>query len=100
MEIDWQRFRDSPKYPDSSRFMPAAVQTTSPRPSVVTEPQRTAWSVRPAILIAALLVLAIVAVYAQVTKFDFVSVDDFEYVRDNDAVSSGLSWEGFKWAFH
>jgi tetratricopeptide (TPR) repeat protein len=80
--------------------MPAAVPTTSPRPSVATEPQQTPWSVRPAILVAALLVVAIVAVYAQVTKFDFVSVDDFEYVRDNDAVNSGLSWEGFKWAFH
>ena len=52
------------------------------------------------IAIAALLVVAIVAVYAQVTKFDFGSVDDFEYVRDNNAVNAGLSWEGIKWAFH
>src|SRR4051812_26451365 len=80
--------------------MPAAVQTTSPRPSVAPAPQRTPLSVRPAISIAALLVIAILAVYAQVTKFDFVSVDDFEYVRDNDAVNGGLSWEGVKWALH
>src|SRR5947207_262330 len=80
--------------------MPAAVQTTSPRASIATDPQRPPWSVRPVISIAALLVVAIVAVYAQVTRFEFVSVDDFEYVRDNDAVNSGLSWAGVKWAFH
>src|SRR4051794_767388 len=83
-----------------TRSMPSAVQTSSPSPSAAMPPQRNPWSVRPQILVAALLVVAIIAVFAQVTKFDFVSVDDFEYVRDNDAVNTGLSWEGFKWAFH
>ena len=80
--------------------MPAVIPTVSPKVSApVAEPSRSPWHARPQIIIAALLVLAILGVYAQVTKFDFVSVDDLEYVRDNYAVNGGLSWESFKWAF-
>lgn len=80
--------------------MPAAAQTVSPKPSTApTEPSRSRWQARPQFIIAALLVVAILGVYAQVTNFGFVSVDDFEYVRDNDAVNGGISWASFKWAF-
>jgi len=80
--------------------MPAVTQTRLPKVSApALEPSRSRWHARPQLIIAALLVLAIVGVYAQVTKFDFVSVDDFEYVRDNYVVNDGLSWEGFKWSF-
>jgi tetratricopeptide (TPR) repeat protein len=85
------------QFPDS---MPAATQTSTPRVSAPpVPPSSSPWRARPQIIIAALLVLAIVGVYAQTTKFDFVSVDDFEYVRDNYAINGGFSWEGVKWAF-
>src|SRR5436309_1544449 len=79
--------------------MPPATQSSPTRQTAPTESAK-AGLVRPEIGIAALLVLAILTVYAQVTKFDFVNVDDLEYVRDNFAVNGGLSWERFKWAFH
>lgn len=80
--------------------MPAATQTSSPKISAPpAQPPSNPWRARPQIIIAALLVLAILGVYAQTTQFDFVSVDDFEYIRDNDAISGGFSWPGVKWAF-
>lgn len=83
-----------------TRSMPAASQTVSPKHSTVTTAApESRWRVRPQIIIAALLVLAIIGIYAQTTKFDFVSVDDFEYVRDNYAINNGVSWEAIKWAF-
>jgi tetratricopeptide (TPR) repeat protein len=38
------------------------------------------------------------AVYAQVTRFDFVRFDDARYVTENDMVREGLSGPGFVWA--
>lgn len=80
--------------------MAAATTTASTAKATGLSPsQRSPWHARPEIIIAALLVVAIIAVYAQVTGFDFVSVDDYEYVRDNDVVTSGLSIASAKWAF-
>jgi len=45
-----------------------------------------------------LLVLTAV-VYAPVTGFDFISLDDPGYVRDNPVVLNGVSAEGIRWAF-
>jgi tetratricopeptide (TPR) repeat protein len=81
--------------------MAAAAQTSSPRPTVASAEKKTnPWTARPQIIVAALLVLAILAVFAQTTKFGFISIDDFDYVRDNEAVNNGLSWASFNWAFH
>jgi len=41
----------------------------------------------------------VVATYAPVREFDFVSLDDPGYVFDNDAVKGGLTWSGVHWAF-
>jgi tetratricopeptide (TPR) repeat protein len=45
------------------------------------------------------LLLATLAVYAQVFQFDFVNYDDPDYVTDNIHVRAGLTPEGVRWAF-
>jgi protein O-mannosyl-transferase len=51
------------------------------------------------IIVSVLLALGVVFVFAQVRHFDFVVIDDGEYVTDNPAIKSGLSWETVKWTF-
>ncbi len=53
----------------------------------------------PVWLTVALLVLVTIAVYWLATRYDFVSLDDPEYVTENPHVQGGLNWEGVKWAF-
>lgn len=45
------------------------------------------------------LVLATVAVYYQVHRFEFINYDDPQYVIENSHVTSGLTREGVRWAF-
>ncbi len=51
------------------------------------------------ILVSALLAAAIIAVYASVTGYDFINMDDAEYVKENGNINEGISWAGIKWAF-
>jgi tetratricopeptide (TPR) repeat protein len=51
------------------------------------------------LLICAILILSTVAAFWQVHKHQFVSLDDFEYVVENNHVINGLSRSGFVWAF-
>ncbi|MGO8742069.1 MAG: tetratricopeptide repeat protein [Limisphaerales bacterium] len=53
----------------------------------------------PVWLMAALLVLVTIALYWPAMRYDFVSLDDPEYVTENPHVQGGLNWEGVKWAF-
>jgi len=53
----------------------------------------------PVWLMAAVLVLVTIALYWPATRYDFVSLDDPEYVTENPHVQGGLNWEGVKWAF-
>ncbi|MGC3958708.1 MAG: tetratricopeptide repeat protein [Verrucomicrobiota bacterium] len=50
-------------------------------------------------LISLLLGALTVAVYWPVVHHDFITLDDSEYVTENEWVTKGLSWEGVKWAF-
>ena len=50
-------------------------------------------------LVCLLLVLGTLAVYWQVSRFEFVSYDDSEYVYGNPVVRSGLTLPGAAWAF-
>lgn len=50
-----------------------------------------------ACLLAQLVLLAVV--YAQTAGFDYVYVDDVQYVLANSQVRDGLSLEGLRWAF-
>jgi tetratricopeptide (TPR) repeat protein len=45
------------------------------------------------------LMIASLAVYAQVRQFDFVNFDDYQYVRDNPYVRQGLTARSVAWAF-
>ena len=46
-----------------------------------------------------LLALVTIAVFWQVGNFDLINYDDWDYVRDNEYVNTGLSWENIVWAF-
>jgi tetratricopeptide (TPR) repeat protein len=55
---------------------------------------------RPAAAItASLLVLAVALVYRGAGGFDFVNLDDPDYLTRNPAVGGGLTWSGILWAF-
>lgn len=45
------------------------------------------------------LALALLAVYWQVNRFDFITVDDDFYVTKNSHVRSGITLDGIQWAF-
>lgn len=51
------------------------------------------------LIICIFLAAAILAVFAQVRHFDFVSIDDEVYVTQNIQVKNGISPEGVIWAF-
>jgi tetratricopeptide (TPR) repeat protein len=51
------------------------------------------------IALAALIVTATVFVYSQVCVFQFVALDDPQYVTTNPHVKAGLTWAGVRWAF-
>lgn len=50
-------------------------------------------------LICASLFFATIALYFQVTGFDFLNFDDPSYVYENDTVKQGITWHGIVWAF-
>ena len=50
-------------------------------------------------LICVALVLAATAVYWQAREFEFVHLDDTDYVTNNPHVRNGLTRDGFVWAF-
>ena len=51
------------------------------------------------LLVSAFLAIAVVAVYMPLTGFDFINVDDAEYVRENTHINGGVSWAAIKWSF-
>jgi protein O-mannosyl-transferase len=60
---------------------------------------RPAASPRATIWLAALLALAVIAVYGQTAGFGFVDFDDYQYVAANPNVSAGITRRGLAWAF-
>jgi tetratricopeptide (TPR) repeat protein len=55
---------------------------------------------RQSLIILSLLLAALtLAAYWPVQHNDFVNYDDYRYVLENQHVLSGLTWEGFSWAF-
>ena len=54
---------------------------------------------RRAPVIAALLALAALLLYARTATFQFVSFDDTRYLAENPHVRTGLSWANAAWAF-
>ncbi len=51
------------------------------------------------LLIPALLLIAVAATFAPVVDFEFVDLDDDEYILENPPVMGGLTLSGVRWAF-
>lgn len=51
------------------------------------------------IYISAVIIIALLAVYWQVTGFSFINFDDNVYVTENFHVTNGITVEGIQWAF-
>lgn len=54
---------------------------------------------RQTVYVASLLALITVLLYWPTVGFEFIVVDDHQYVFQNSMVMKGLSWAGIKWAF-
>lgn len=56
-------------------------------------------STRPGLWISLGLIGAVLFVYAQVSRFGFVTWDDPQYIAENPHVLAGLDWQTIRWAF-
>lgn len=54
---------------------------------------------RSRLILSALLAAAVLAVYAPVAHYDFIALDDADYVKNNEFINHGFSWAGIKWSF-
>lgn len=50
-------------------------------------------------LVLTFLAVAVIAVYAPVAHYDFIALDDAQYVRDNGNINGGFTGAGIKWVF-
>ena len=51
------------------------------------------------LIIYVILTVVTLAVYWQVNQFDFITLDDHVYVTENNHIHSGITPDGFRWAF-
>jgi Tfp pilus assembly protein PilF len=54
---------------------------------------------RAKVLICIFLMVATFCIYSQVQDHEFINYDDYQYIRDNLKIKSGLSSESVSWAF-
>jgi protein O-mannosyl-transferase len=52
---------------------------------------------RQKLIIYIILTLAVLAVFGQVNKFDFVNLDEIIYVKENLHIQSGITWNELHW---
>ena len=45
------------------------------------------------------LTVVTLAVFWQVNQYDFINIDDPVYVMENSHIQSGITLDGFRWAF-
>ncbi len=50
-------------------------------------------------VVCTVLVVAVLAVFGQVCRHEFINLDDSDYVTENEHVKSGLTLNGIMWAF-
>ncbi len=50
-------------------------------------------------IVYAVLILVTLAVFRQVNHYDFINLDDYKYVKDNNHIQSGITLDGIRWAF-
>ena len=72
-------------------------QEDGPPPGHNSQPR--AESLYPVLSLCALLVLAVVLVFGQTVRHDFVAYDDGPYVFENTHVQGGLTTQGIAWVF-
>ena len=80
----------------------ARKAVSQPRHSVVGSAQpviRRPLLTAPVIAVSVAIAVLITVVYAQARHFEFVYLDDAEYVVENANVLRGVTWDGIKWAF-
>jgi protein O-mannosyl-transferase len=76
---------------------PSAVATV---PAPAPPPEPISWRfTRAEALVCAALVLASVVIYGQILGFQFINLDDPQYIAENEHVRSGFSWANIVWAF-
>ena len=51
------------------------------------------------LIVYILLIVATLAVFWQVNQYDFINFDDNVYVTENSHIQSGITIDGFRWAF-
>jgi tetratricopeptide (TPR) repeat protein len=56
-------------------------------------------SKKQTLIVYILLIVTTLAVYWQVNQFDFINFDDPMYVTENVHIQSGITLDGFRWAF-
>jgi len=61
--------------------------------------QKTSQSYLPVFFVCGVLIVTTLVVYWGWWQFDFVNIDDNEYVTENLGVIGGVNWEGVKWVF-
>ena len=74
-----------------------ARSTAAPRAAV--PPPPAAPDRRSILLTVAGLVALTLFIYAPVRSFDFVTYDDLEFVVENPAIATGLSWQNVRWSW-
>jgi protein O-mannosyl-transferase len=66
--------------------------------SLPTAPTGRSPQTRKVVGICVFLILAILAVFGQTARFEFVNYDDNQYIYENPEVQKGLTWGGVRWA--
>lgn len=56
-------------------------------------------NINPGLIVYIVLSIVILAVYGQVSHFDFISLDDVVYVTQNAHIKSGITSYNIRWAF-
>ena len=51
------------------------------------------------LIVYVVLTVVTLAVFWQVNQFDFINFDDVVYVTENSHIQSGITLDGFRWAF-
>jgi hypothetical protein len=54
---------------------------------------------RQKLIVYVVLAVVTLAIFWQVNQFDFVNIDDNIYVTENSHIQSGITIDGFRWAF-
>ena len=55
---------------------------------------------RQKLIVYLVLTVVIFAVFWQVHQYDFINFDDHVYVTENSHIQSGITLDGFRWAFN